>query len=173
MFATLEQPKIILACLFVGVLLGVYYEPFYLLGKIFKNKLFKNILIVIYFSSFSLIFIKAGLFFNIPDFREYMLLCVLVGGLLYKVSLHKPIAFFINLVYNNFNKLFIKLKQGVKKHYERRKEKKNILGGTVGHDNAHNRFGNGNNLPNDRNIHKKKPNRKVGRRDFFIKSANR
>ena len=127
---------------------------------------------IIAIALFAPIFVKFSLLFNFSDFRLYMLLAIFCGALLYKVSFHKLIAILLNRVYNIIRKLFFKLKQGAKIRYERRKEEKSVLGSVVRYNNANDGISNYNNLSTHRNIHKKKPNRKVGRGDSFITSAN-
>ena len=172
MFQTLEQPKIFLLCLFIGVVFGIYYEPFYFVKLLFKKSLIKKIIKIISIILFAPIFVKFSLIFDFPDFRLYMVLAIFTGALLYKVSFHKPIAILLNRVYNVIRKLFFRLKQGIKRRNERRKEKKSILGGAVRDNNANNGVSNNNNLSTRRNIHKKKPNRKVRCGDYIIKGAN-
>lgn len=120
MFLSLDQPRVFLVCLLCGVFVGLYYEIFYLLKKFIVNNTLKNSLNVIWLASSSVIYTAFSVKFELPDFRLYLFLAVIVGILLYKFSFHKVFAIFTNRVYNITNKINLKIK-GKKFKHERRK----------------------------------------------------
>lgn len=152
MFLSLDQPRIFVICLLVGVISGVYYEIFALVIKFIKAKWAIHTLQGAWLFSCSLIFITFSIIYELPNFRGYMAVGVGLGIYLYKLSFHKVFAIFINKVYN----VIIKLLNKIKASNERRKEKAGVLGGAVGADNVHHHTRGDNNLSARRNIYPKK-----------------
>ncbi|MBR2322624.1 MAG: spore cortex biosynthesis protein YabQ [Clostridia bacterium] len=169
MFQSLDQPRVFLACALIGVLSGVYYEPFALFKRFIKKAFVKHVINSVWLTSCSLIFITFGLTYEFPNFRLYMALGVGVGIYLYKLSFHKVIAIFTNKVYNITNKLVKKIKA----YNERRKEKANILGGFVGAYNVNHDTRGNNNLSTRRDIHAQKQNSRARRGDRISSKTNR
>ncbi len=155
MFTPLDQPRIVLVCLFIGVLSGVFYEFFHFLKLIFKSDFLLQILNGLWaFSSF-FIYLKVSTDYYFPDFRIYMLLFILIGVIIYLLSFHKIIAFFSNWVYNKITNIIIR----VKSLYDRPKEKKSFFRRFIRHDNATSGNRIDNSLSVSRHVAKKKPNR--------------
>lgn len=127
MFVSLEQPRVILACLFIGVIMGVYYEPFCFIATFFKNRKAKEIVKCTWLITFAPIYTLLSLTFKFSDFRLYNVICVLIGCAFYKFSFHKAVAIFTVKVYNVIKITFLRLKLRFTNKDERRKEKARIL----------------------------------------------
>lgn len=111
----------------IGFLGGVLYEVFSLIRKCFGCPHGKNKAVGIATDiCFCLLFVcfctAAGYALAFPDFRTYMWLGYLFGGILYLKSLHKIIAFFEKVCYNGINKLIKKAKNEKKLFKKERKE---------------------------------------------------
>ena len=169
MFQSLDQPRVFLVCVLIGVLSGVYYEPFGFIKKFIKQAFIKHVINGVWLTSCSLIFISFSLLYEFPNFRLYMSVGVGFGIYLYKLSFHKVFAIFTNKVYNILNKLVKKIKA----NNERRKEKANILGGFVGAYNVNHDTRGNYNLPTRRNIHAQKQNSRTRRGDRISSKTNR
>lgn len=161
MFISIEQPRIILACLFIGVILGVYYELFFFLSLFFKKRIIKEIIKCFGVFSFAPIFTAFSLAFEFPNFRLYMAVCIALGAIMYKFSFHKAVAIFLLRVYNVIKITFSKIKLRLKKANERRKEKASVLRGIKRTNNAGHRARGGNNVSAHRYNFSQKSNRKV------------
>ncbi len=153
-FISLDQPRVFLACVFIGIICGVSYLPFYTVLLFIKNKIIKQVVKGLWLGLSSLIFIAVNLIYEFPNFRAYMVVGVGVGIYLYKLSFHKVFAILLNKVYNRINKLIKKLKVS----NERRKEKAGILGVSVGANNVNHDISGNINISTRRNIHSKKQN---------------
>ena len=155
MFSSLDQPRIVAVCLFIGVIIGVFYEPFYFLKLIFKHNIIGQILngLWLFLSSFIYIFIST--IYNFPNFRGYILIFIILGCLIYLFSFHKIIAIFENKVYN----ILIKIFKRVKTLYDRPKEKKGFFRRVVGTNNAYNDTRFNNSVSISGHFRKKKTNR--------------
>lgn len=173
MFISLDQPRIFLCCLFIGIVCGLVYEPFSFIKLIFKTNAVNHVLDCLWLIASLFVFTYLGVIFSLPDFRWYMFLSVLLGFYFYEESFHKVFAFLENKLYNIISKSFSKLFKKLKVKNERRKEKKNILGGSVRVNNAGNVTRGNRNLSNGGNIHAKKQNRRVGRGNRLLKNSNR
>ncbi len=159
MFISLEQPRIILICLFFGVILGVYLEPFLFFSKFFKRKVYKEIVKWFAIASYSVIFTYLSSLYYLPNFRLYMALCVVVGATLYKFSFHKAVAILSSRVYNVIKITFLR----VKLSNERRKEKARLFRSAKRNDNARNDFSCDSNLPTRWHNNAQKQNKTVRR----------
>lgn len=159
MFISLEQPRIILICLFFGVILGVYLEPFLFISKFFKRRVWKEVIRWIAIASYSIIFTFLSSLYYLPNFRLYMALCVVVGATLYKFSFHKAVAILSSRVYNVIKITFLR----VKLSNERRKEKARLFRGAKRNDNARNDFSGNINLSTRGHNNAKKQNKTVRR----------
>lgn len=155
MFVTSDQPRTILVCFFVGVIIGLYYEPFYLIKLFFKNKVVGHVINVIWLTSSVLFFVIVSTIYHFENIREYMILSIFASLFLYLFSLHKCIAFFSNKVYNNIIKLFLK----VKRVYDRIKKEKGVFRSSIGVNNALVHSVYVSHLSNSRNSNKKKRNK--------------
>ena len=153
-FISIDQPRVFLACVSIGIISGVIYLPFYLVLQFIKINFVKHIVNGLWLTSCSVIFTYFNLIYEFPNFRAYMVVGVVLGIYLYKLSFHKVFAILLNKVYNVINKLIKKIKA----KNERRKEKANILGGFVGVNNVNHNLGGDINLSTRGNIHSKKQN---------------
>ena len=152
MFLSLDQPRIFIICILVGIISGAYYEIFSLIIKFIRLKWLVHTVKGLWLVSCLPIYITFSLTCEFPDFRWYMAVGVSIGLYLYKLSFHKVFAIFINKVYN----IIIKLSNKIKASNERRKEKAGVLGGIVGANNVHHDTRGDNNLSAYRNIYPKK-----------------
>ena len=155
MFSSLDQPRIVLVSLFIGVVIGAFYEIFYLLKLIFKGKVFKEILNAIWIFLSSFIYIQISTSYSFPNFRVYTVVFMVVGVIIYLFSFHKIIAIFLNRVYNIITKIFKK----VKWFYDRPKEKKSILRSPIRRDNVNSHSFSSTSVSISRHTRKKKTNR--------------
>ena len=127
MFVTSDQPRTIIVCLFIGIIIGVFYEFFYFL-KLFKdNKVYSSVLDAVWLLLSSYIYTFVSSKYKIGNVRGYIIILTLIGTFMYLVSLHKIIAIFINRVYN----VFIKLLKGLYLYYDRVKKKKGFFRRTI------------------------------------------
>ncbi len=99
----------------MGLVGGALYEVFLLLRWLFgcrgkKRKALGVALDIVYCLGFALICIYGAYAFGFPDFRVYMWIGYLVGGIIYLKSLHKIIAFLKKVCYNSINLLIKKAK---------------------------------------------------------------
>ena len=100
MFLSLDQPRIFIICLLVGIISGVYYEIFSLVIRFIKQKWLIHAVKALWLVSCAPIYITFSLICEFPDFRGYMAVGVWLGLYLYKLSFHKVFAIFTNKVYN-------------------------------------------------------------------------
>ena len=168
MFLSLEQPRVMLACIFFGILFGVYYEPFLFICYFIKKRAVKESVKFIAILTFSIPFTLLSSAYSFPDFRAYMPICVGIGAILYKFSLHKAVAI-LNIRVYNVIKITFKKANSIN---ERRKEKKSVLSSSIRYDNASNVTSGYHNLSNGGNIHKKTKNRRVRRGNCISKISN-
>ena len=157
MFSSLDQPRIIFVSLFIGVIIGVFYEFFYLLKLFFQGKVFKEILDAVWISSSAFIYIQISAEYSFPNFRLYTLAFIVIGTIIYLFSFHKIIAIFLNRVYN----IIVKLFKRVKRFYDRPKEKKSILRSFVRSNNANSHSSGSTSVSISRHIRKEKANRTI------------
>ena len=102
-------------CVGVGFIGGVLYEAFAFLRFLLgcprgKNKILGGALDIAFFVAFALVCVWATYVFNFPDFRVYMWLGYILGGILYLKTLHEIVAFFEKVCYNSITKLIKKAK---------------------------------------------------------------
>ncbi|MBQ8375072.1 MAG: spore cortex biosynthesis protein YabQ [Clostridia bacterium] len=112
---TNNQFTVFALCIFVGFVGGVVYEVFafgrFLLGcPRGKNKILGVAFDILFFITFACVCTAFAYAFRFPDFRVYIWLGYLVGGILYLKTLHQIVAFFENMCYNGINKLIKKAK---------------------------------------------------------------
>lgn len=160
-FLSLAQPRVFLCSSFIGIIIGIYYEPFYFLSLFFSKKFAKHILRAIWLSSSSIIFVALSFAFEFPNVREYMFLGVFFGCVLYKLSFHKVIAILLNKVYNILKVKIIELKKRFLDTYERRKEKARILCGASRAYNVYDHIGGNTRISARRDTYSQKQNRKT------------
>ena len=120
---TQNQWRIFLLCVLIGLIGGVLYElfsvvRFLLVGKGKKRKALGAAVDILYSMAFALVCIYGAYAFDFPDFRVYMWIGYLVGGIIYLKSLHKIIAFFKKVCYNSINLLIKKAKKREKTLFE-------------------------------------------------------
>lgn len=152
MFVTSDQPRTIIVCLFIGILVGVFYEPFYLLKLFYNSRVYKSVLDALWLFSSSFIYTFISCEYSIGNLRAYMIVLTLCGAVMYLLSLHKIIAIFINRVYNKI----IKVLKRLKSYYDRPKKKKGFFCRTIGYYNANNGVVYGYSVSSSRNSRKKK-----------------
>jgi hypothetical protein len=169
MFLSLEQPRVMLACIFFGILFGVYYEPFLFICYFIKKRAVKESVKFIAILTFSIPFTLLSSAYSFPDFRAYMPICVGIGAILYKFSLHKAVAI-LNIRVYNVIKITFKKANSIN---ERRKEKARVLRSFKRYDNANNDFGSGARLSTRGHRITQKQNRKVGCGDSVFAKPNR
>ena len=100
MFVSSNQFYFFIESLFMGVLLGVFYEIFHLLKVVLKNKIVGEIIDFSFFPVICISYLKAGEIFNFPNFRLYIFIGVLLGFVIYLLSFHEMLAKVFRLVYN-------------------------------------------------------------------------
>ena len=154
MFVTLDQPRIVLVCAFAGVVAGFLGELFYFVKLFIKPKVVKGLITVLSLAFSSVVFCGVGFLYNVGNFRFYMAFVFLIFILLYCLSLHKPIAFLLNIVYNKINLMVIRVKENV-----RRKKEKGVLRRVVGNGNVTSCDSGNTRLSNSGNIRKEKSNK--------------
>ncbi len=154
MFSSLDQPRVFIVCLIIGIISGVFYEVFGLIVCFIKQKYIKHVIKCLWLILCVPIFITFSYVYEFPDFRGYMAFGIVCGLYLYKLSVHKIFAILQNKVYNIINKLT----KRIKARNERSKKKASILGGVIRDDNANHNFGGDYILSTGGNIHKKKQN---------------
>lgn len=141
---------IFLICLFCGVVSGTVYDVLYA-ARIFvcgtdkgeytvKDRFFIIICDILYCLIFCAAFIFISVTFGFYSFRAYTFAGCALGFLIYLKSIHQIVAFFLRKVYNNVNRLKVKM-------YERRKKKPHSRRADRKHGAAHRNSGGGNNLP--------------------------
>ena len=116
---TAHQLQTFLLCIGVGFACGVLYEAFAFIRVCLgvrenKKKILGCILDVSFFLTCSAAVILATYLFAFPNFRVYMWVGYVVGGIIYLKTLHKIIAFLKKVCYN-------KLILGIKKAKEKKK----------------------------------------------------
>ena len=107
---TFSQIFVLIACLFAGILGGVLYEPFWLIRRTLVERAIGILTDLIFFIVFAVIFVAVSVIFDFPAVRPYMLLGAMCGLLLYLVSLHRIVAFFIDKLYNVCKKFILRIK---------------------------------------------------------------
>ena len=157
MYVTSDQPRIILVCFFIGVIIGLYYEFFYFIKLFIKSSAIKHIINAIWLVSSTPLYVIVSTKYHFENLRAYMILSLFFVLLLYFFSLHKCIAFFTNKVYNVIIKLFTR----VKGFYDRFKKEKGVLGSSFGANNACVYSSNFRSLSSGGNRYEKKRNKKA------------
>lgn len=112
---TVHQLPNFLICIGVGFFGGILYEVFSILAKAVGAKKPRRVILqgtidVGFFLAFAMLAIASAYVFAFPDFRIYMWVGYLVGGIIYLKTLHKIIAFFENICYNGIKKIAKKAK---------------------------------------------------------------
>ena len=132
MYETYSQPKVILICLFCGIIFGVVFDFLGIFKKVINKKIFSHIIDFLGCVICSLIFLQISFLKEVGNFRLYTLPCSLVGFAIYYFSFHKIIAFLLNKVYN-----IIKIKfQEVERKYDGAKKTKSKFRNIIGRNNA-------------------------------------
>lgn len=102
-------------CVAVGFLMGIVYEPFCLIRRLFCRKgkrMWISVLTdVLFFTLFTVVAVFTAYAFQFPSFRVYMWLGYAVGGIIYLKSLHRILAFLQIMCYNEITKLIKKAKK--------------------------------------------------------------
>ena len=103
-------------CALVGFCGGLLYEPFAILrlpvGQERKGaKPFVITLDILYFLAFAFLCVYTAYRFRFPDFRIYMWIGYLLGGIIYLKTLRRILAFLEELCYNKLRKVLVKAKR--------------------------------------------------------------
>ena len=120
-----NQFYIFCLCLAVGFVGGLFYEPFSLLRKLFRNhhrlhRIIGFIADTLYTFTFTILCLFVAYLLHFPDFRMYMILGYGVGLIIYSKILHRTLAIFEKVCYNMLVKVFRKAK--IKKKLSKRGE---------------------------------------------------
>ncbi len=106
-----------------SVLIGFFgaaiYEIFSLLRRLFgckkgKNKPLEIVLDVLFFANFTIWCIFTSFLLHFPSFRVYIGIGYAAGGIIYFKILHKSVAIFKKVCYNNCVKSVVKIKEARK-----------------------------------------------------------
>lgn len=98
----------------IGFAWGLIYELFSVFRFVFgcdKNKTIGVALDVLFCITLALGYTLAAFLLRFPDFRIYMFVGIGLGFTLYLKSLHRIVAFFEKVCYNNVRKLINKVKK--------------------------------------------------------------
>ena len=105
MFVTSNQFYVLCASISFGVLSGVLYQVVIFVKRKLNN-IAKIIVDVVVFLLFAFLFVFYAYYFNFPNFRFYMPLCVFLGIYLGGKSFGIILAKIIDWVYNIIRKKF-------------------------------------------------------------------
>ena len=100
MFASANQLFYFLESAFIGVVIGLIFEVVNLLQTPIKSVVFRHIADFMLLPIICVLFFWGGEIFRFPDFRLYLFIGVAVGFLLERISFHKSLAKFYQIVYN-------------------------------------------------------------------------
>ena len=108
-----------LSSVLVGFIGGICYEFFAFFRQIFgcekgKRKFLGIILDVIYTFGFGILWIYTSFLLKIPDFRIYMCIGWLIGGIIYAKTLRIILAIFKKMCYNTIARIIKKAKSKIK-----------------------------------------------------------
>ncbi len=113
-----------LLCVAIGFIGGVLYEPFGFLRLLFqcdkKRTKLGALLDVGFFITFTVFSVFAVYLLKFPDVRVFWWMGFAVGGIIYLKTLHKIIAFFEKVCYNELVKVAKKAKKKEKTLKKRR-----------------------------------------------------
>jgi hypothetical protein len=119
-----NQLSVFIACMAIGFLGGILYEPFSFVRRLFrcdtKRKKLGIAVDTLFFTVFALLSVCLNYLLNFNDFRIFWWIGYILGGIIYLKSLHKIIAFFENVCYNKVTKLVKKAKNQEKALKKRR-----------------------------------------------------
>ena len=106
---TLGQLTVFLQCVGIGFCGGVLYEIVSIVKFPFSKrkklaKILENTADGVFWFGFFLDSVYLAYTFEFPAFRVYMWIGYLVGGILYLKILHKIVAFFKKICYNEISK---------------------------------------------------------------------
>lgn len=90
----------VFACVLAGILSGIACEPFFAINYCANSKIVRIITDVLCAILFGAIFLLICICFHLSDFRIYMAMSIVVGFMLYKISIHRILAFFAKRLYN-------------------------------------------------------------------------
>ncbi len=94
------QPYILVFLLFIGILIGLFYEVLNLIFHLFKrNIIIRALLDTIFVFTAFIVFFASNLYCNFGEFRLYTIFVYIAGFILTRVSLGFLLANFYNLVY--------------------------------------------------------------------------
>ena len=112
-----------LYCFAFGGIIGFVYDFINAFLLPLKKGVGKHFINLIWWVVVAFLFVIFNYFFRLGNFRLYKLAVILVGLIFYFNSFHKIIAFFINKVYNKYDKFIKKLKNKRFKNDVTKKEK--------------------------------------------------
>ncbi len=119
MFLTLNQLYVFICSIGIGVFFGAIFSFISFFLRKNSNGILKNLIYIIIFVLFSIIYIIVSYKLNFPNFRLYMIFGIMLGGFLYYKSLYIILAKCVKLAYNKC----IKINKGIALN-DRRKNKK-------------------------------------------------
>lgn len=137
MFVSERQIYYFSECVFVGIICGLIYLPFFVVRSMSRKRAVGIITDVLFAAPCCFVYSKAVLFFDFPNFRLYMIAGVILGFLLENSSFNKTLAFLAERVYNKIGgKVYLKLrnsklrrKHGVRKQVKKTRRRGNGYGG--------------------------------------------
>ena len=111
---TVHQFHVFILCVCFGVVGGVFYELLSLFKILFfpwkkAKRFFGNLIDIVFWISLWIASVYLSFSFKFPSFRVYMGIGYLLGGILYLKILHKIVAFFKRICYNNIRKAIKKV----------------------------------------------------------------
>ena len=124
---TKNQFTFFLLSVVIGLVGGLLYELFAIVRFLFrrncgKGKILGIVIDVIFCISFAILGIFLSFHLHFPDFRVYMWIGWLLGGVIYSRILHKMVAFCKKVCYNVLVKIVAKAKSKEKTLQKERKD---------------------------------------------------
>ncbi len=171
MFVSSGQFVYFSECLFIGVVLGLIYLVFDLIGGLIGVSAVKKILDVCFIVPCFFVYRFLAVKLCFPDFRPYMAVGVIIGFTLENASFNKMLAKFLLLVYN---KCITKIKILIRsRRNDRRKksEARRRRHGNVG--NSISRTFNDNDISTRNDVGEKPRNTRVAKSNAAVGSRNR
>lgn len=110
-----DQLRTFLLCVGTGFAGGFLYEVFFLFRLLFrcdkKKRAWLSIVIdVLFWICFSAGCVYASVYFRFPDLRVYRIVGYFLGFIIYLKILHRIVAFFEKVCYNNCVKIWKSIK---------------------------------------------------------------
>ena len=106
--------------LYVGICMGILYDMFWYIRKIYNTKFVTIILDIIFALVYTATFVFGLQYCNYGQFRVFLLLTNIFGFVLQKITMGDLVAKFIKFIYNLIIKIF-----GKRKNHDRKQTKTN------------------------------------------------